>query len=56
MRKFIVKGTYNDKEINEEVVAESKSQAKVRAGYSSGNGGSNMHNFMTKAKLKIYPK
>lgn len=52
MRKFIVEGTYNGQEIKEEVNANSKSQAKLKAGFSSGNG-RNMSDFLKKAKLEI---
>ena len=52
-RKYKVTGTHEGKEINEEVEAYSKSQAKMKAGFSSGFGGGRMKSFLKNKSINV---
>jgi len=51
--KYKVIGNYKGQEINEKVEAYSKKQAKLKAGFSNGFGGSNMKNFLKEKSIKV---
>lgn len=51
--KFIVSGTHKGQEIDEEVEAYTQKQAKAKAGFSNGFGGSGMTPFMGDKSIKV---
>lgn len=52
-KKYLVIGRYEDKNIKEIVSANSKKQAKLRAGFNNGFGGSSMRKFMKSRAVKV---
>lgn len=53
MKKFRVTGNFEGRRINETVNASSKKQAKLKAGFSAGFGGSSIRKFMKSRKVKV---
>lgn len=51
--KYRVTGNHEGKEVNEEVEAYSKKQAKMKAGFSCGFGGGGMDKFMREKSIKV---
>ena len=51
--KYKVTGTHERKEIDEEVEAYSKRQAKMKAGFSNGFGGNRMKKFLREKSIKV---
>ena len=52
-KKYKVTGNYKGKSINETILANSKRQAKLKAGFLSGFGGSKMSSYMKSSKIKV---
>ncbi len=51
--KYKVIGKYEEKEIDETVEAYSKDQAKMKAGFANGFGGSNMKKFIRSKSINV---
>ena len=53
MKRYSVIGKYEGKKINEVVSANSKKQAKLRAGFNAGFGGYAMRGFVRSSKVRV---
>ena len=53
MKKYKVTGRYEGKRIDETVNANSKKQAKLKAGFSTGFGGNRMKGFLKSRNIKV---
>lgn len=56
VKRYLVIGKYENRRIREEVMANSKKQAKLKAGFNNGFGGSEMLGFMKSRKVKVLSK
>ena len=54
--KFKVIGKFEGRRISEEVMASSKKQAKLKAGFQAGFGGSSMGSFLKSRNVKVVRK
>jgi len=52
-KEFEVKGNFEGRQIDEVVMANSKKQAKLKAGFNNGFGGNLMNSFMKSRKIKV---
>lgn len=52
-KRYIIKGTWKGRRIEEAINANSKSQAKLRAGFNSGIYGNELTEFMNSRKIKV---
>ena len=52
-KRYKVMGKFNGKSISEIVIASNKKQAKLRAGFQSGNGGFMLKPFMNSRGIRV---
>jgi len=53
MKKYKVTGKYEEKKIDKVVNANSKKQAKLKAGFMTGCGGNKMKGFLKSRNIKV---
>lgn len=52
-RLYLVKGRFDGVQVNEEVGAYSKRQAKLKAGFNAGFGGQDIAKFIKSSKIRV---